>query len=322
MTAEVVIRIIVGAVYAIVGLVAYRCLIARLTLSARLLASLMLAAQVVAIGAALLIQPVSSEQARLWHLDREWNIPSTLASTQLALAGGVALTTAWLAKTQPIWKRLYLLGIGLVFLYLAQDEYFEAHEFTQGVGGEFHHTRRHCCCGDSFRGAAVAAAQLVIWHACFLAGLALSAGGGLLIETQCGHELFTPIGQCAHHFMLEEPLEFLGSWLSLAALLGHFFVSLAGATHRALALRYAGALAAAAEPARSATLTSNATPRAQSQPRSSLNRACVCAAISWKAGKGLHLFLSPGRLDFPSLGFAEPGLFDSSDRPGQRRVGA
>ena len=306
-TAEFVIRIIVAALFAIVGASGYRWLIPRLAPSARLLAGLFLAAQAFAIFVALFIQPASDYQARLWHLDREWNIPSTLASAQLALAAGVALTTAWLAKTQPVWKRFYLLGIGLVFLYLAQDEYFEAHEFTEGWAAAF-----------VILGGMVVAATLFaalrsprrswIWHACFLAGLALSAGGGLLIETQCGHPVFTPIGRCAHHFMVEEPLEFLGIWLTLLALLGHFS-SLSPPPSRRIE-RWLFAM-----PALWLLLIS--LPEAHDHIERYTARATP-AAVEFESGmhlrghliegrRRLHLFLSPGRPDFPELGFAELG---------------
>ena len=61
-----------------------------------------------------------------------------------------------------------------------------------------------------------------IWHFCLLAGLATAAAGGLLIETQCGDASFSSVINCIDHHLLEEPLEFLGVWLALIAMLGHF----------------------------------------------------------------------------------------------------
>lgn len=64
------------------------------------------------------------------------------------------------------------------------------------------------------------------WHACFLAGLAISALGGLIIEQyrlpqSCGGTGLLLASGCAT-YLLEEPLEFLGIWLALVAMLGHY----------------------------------------------------------------------------------------------------
>ena len=307
MTAAVLIRIIVVALFALISFVAYRWLIPRLWPSAKILASLFLAAQVIVIIVALFIQPASSYQARLWHLDREWNIPSTLASTQLALGAGVALTAAWIAKEQPSWKRFYLLGIGLVFLYLAQDEYFEAHEFTEGWANSF-----------VLLGGIVVAATLLaalrspkrswIWHLSFLAGLAMSAGGGLLVETQCGHQIFLAIGRCAQHYMVEEPLEFLGFWLALVALFGHLACLVARPSR--LVRRWLFVI-----PALWLLLIS--LPEAHYHVERYTARAKP-AAVAYESGmhlrgyfledsRTIHLLLSPGRLDFLGLGIFELG---------------
>lgn len=307
-TAETAARISVILLYVPAVWLAYRWLMPRLSPTAKLLASLMLIAQVLAIGVALFIQPPSSYQERLWHLDREWNIPSTLASTQLALGGGVALATAWLSKAQPAWKRFYLLGIGFVFLNLALDEYFEAHEFTKRWVTYF-----------AVIGGILVAATLVvalrsprraqIWHLCFLVGLSMSAGGGLLLETQCGRQVFLAIGQCSNHYYLEEPLEFLGFWLTLVAILGQFSMLSPSPSVRVQRWLFA-------YPALWLLLLS--LPEAIHHVESYTGRS-IAAAVEFESGihlhghlmkrgnRDLHLFLSPGRLDFLGLGFSELG---------------
>ena len=102
----------------------------------------MLAAQIVVIIVSLELRPISEFEWWLWNLDREWNIPSTLASIQLAMVAGVALATAWLAKFRPAWQRLYLVGIGVVFLFFAQDEYFSIHEARRQLGNLLFPSRR------------------------------------------------------------------------------------------------------------------------------------------------------------------------------------
>ena len=218
--AKAIIGALVLALYCLAGFIVYRHLIPRLAPTAGRLASAMLLAQILAIGGAFLVNPSSSFEAWLWNLNEEWNIQATLASTQGALVGAIALVAAWLARKWPLWQRLYLLGLGLVFLFIARDEYFVEHEFVIGWVRNI-----------AILGMVLAAATLVvawrsprqnrIWHFCLLMGLATSAAGGLLIETQCGDASLLPIISCSDHFLLEEPLEFLGVWLALVAVLGH-----------------------------------------------------------------------------------------------------
>lgn len=212
---------IVLSLYCIAGFIVYRRLMPRLSPTAGRLATALLLAQILVIGGAFLLNPSSSFEAWLWSLNEEWNIQATLASTQWALAGAIGIAAAWLARERRLWQRLYLLGIGLVFLFLARDEYFVEHEFVIGWVRNI-----------ALLGVVLVAATLIvawrsprrqrIWHCCLLFGLATSAAGGLLIETQCGDAGFVAIISCADHFLLEEPLEFLGAWLTLVAMLGHF----------------------------------------------------------------------------------------------------
>ena len=224
---DTLLRIFVFLLYAPTVLISYWKLIPRLSPTGKRIAGGFLAAQVLAIAVWLDFQTSSSFERWLWHLDREWNIPSTLASTQLALVGCAALITAWLAKGQRIWLCLYLLGIGLLFLFLARDEYTKLHESIVNW--------------RSLYGALGAAAVTVtlavalysprrmrIWHFCLLVGLAMSALGALVVDAPlfrskiCGSLGFLRLDECLMPYNLEEPLEFLGIWLVLVAMLGHF----------------------------------------------------------------------------------------------------
>ena len=158
----------------------------------------------------------------LWHLEREWNIPSILASTQLALAGCVALTTAWFIRARSAWQCLYLLGVGLVFLYLGMDEFFSWKDFMNWE--------------DLYKlaGAAIVTAAITlairsakhtrIWHLCLLMGLAIAAGGIVFDRSNvvCVDLGSWHINGCTRPHFIEESFEFLGIWLALAAMLGHF----------------------------------------------------------------------------------------------------
>ncbi len=220
-SAEALIRIFVIFLYISVGSIAYRWLIPRLSSTGKRLAYLMLAAQLLVVVPSIFTQSSSSFEEWLWHLDREWNIPATLASLQLALVAFVALVTAWLARARPAWHRLYFVGIGLVFFLLAYDEYAVVHEFIYDWRIYY-----------IALGAAVVVATLAVaarslkptWisYATLLIGLATSAAGGLLFESTCGNSLFEAINRCSKHFWVEEPLEFLGIWLALIAMLIQF----------------------------------------------------------------------------------------------------
>ena len=223
---EALIRIFLFLLYAPVCLISYWQLIPRLSPTAKRIASGFLAAQVVVIVLSIEIQPTSEFEEWLWNLDQEWNIPSTLASTQLALVAGIALVTAWLARARPAWQRLYLVGIGLVFLFLARDEHFLFHERIANW------ERYYAALGMLVAAATAAMAMRSprgerIWHLCLLTGLAMSAIGAMSFEAEahqhaCGSLGFLRLDGCLRFYPLEESLEFLGIWLTLVAMLGLF----------------------------------------------------------------------------------------------------
>ena len=106
-----------------VCLISYWRLIPSLSPNARRLAGAMLALQVTVIGLSLFLQPATDFEQRLWSINREFNIPSIIASMQLGSVAGVALLGAWLAKQHPTLTRLYLFGLCLIFAWVALDEF-------------------------------------------------------------------------------------------------------------------------------------------------------------------------------------------------------
>ena len=225
LTVETLTRIIFPLLYVFAGAAVQRWLSTRLSPASRRLMSIMFAAQILIVGKSIYLAPTSSYEAWLWDPHQEWNVPATLASAQLALIGGIALACAWLAPSRMALQRIYLIGLGLVFLFLAYDEYFTLHEYW--------------ATWDYFLvlGAAVVAATLLVaarsprrtwtWHFCLLLGLTISAAGGIQIEqfgSVCGDYGLITIAECPPNtiWALEEILEFLGIWLTLVALLGQF----------------------------------------------------------------------------------------------------
>ena len=141
---------------------------------------------------------------------------------QLALVAGVAAVTAWLARRQSALQRFYLVGIGLIFLYLALDEYSKLHESIPHWGEVY------LSLGIVMVAATAAVAlrsprSLWIWYLCLLTGLAMSAAGGVFLEVMppmCGELGFLRFNGCLSFFVWEESLEFAGIWLALVAVLG------------------------------------------------------------------------------------------------------
>ena len=217
-------RIIVFLLYVPVCLISFRWLIPRLSPTSKRIAIGFLAAQILVIILSIEIRPSSDFVEWLWQLDHARNIPSTLASAQLALIGVFSLTTAWLARARPAWQRLYLIGVGLVFPFIGLDDFFDWKLLGRSSLKEPY----------ILVGAAVVVATLAvamrsprrtqIWHACLLTGLSLAALGGFVVDgfpDICGHLGFIRIDECLQFGFLEESLEFVGNWLTLAAILGY-----------------------------------------------------------------------------------------------------
>ncbi len=239
---ETLIRVFLLLLYVPICFIVFRWLMPRLSLLSRRLAAILLAAQLFVILVSVELQPSSSFEFWLWHLDREWNIPSTLASAQLALVGTVAIAAAWLGNERGLRDRLYLLAIGLLFLIMARDEYANLHEMIPDWEWLI-----------AALGAALAVTTLIvawrgrrrywIWQGCFLVGLALSGFGALAFEAErqfCGFHGLLKIEPCLEMYFLEESLEFAGIWLALVALLGQFSICAPSPPRRVQLALYAG----------------------------------------------------------------------------------
>ena len=214
--------VVVLLLYLPICLFAFRQLIPRLPLASRVLAIGMLAAQVVMLIVALEDTPRWELKGWLWHLDQESSIPNTFASAQLALVSGTALATAILASGRHALYRLYLVAIGLLFLYLAWDEYFAHHETNPDWKQQY-----------LALGAIVVFATIIVrlrapqnagrWFRVFLTGLAISGVGAMvfkLLPVTCDGIGSLRIQGCLQYDFIEEAAEFIGIWLILIAALG------------------------------------------------------------------------------------------------------
>ena len=224
-SADTTIRVFLLLLYVPIGLISYRLFIPRLSTTAARLASVMLAAQVLVIVLSLEIRPTSRYEAWLWDLDNEHNIPSTLASTQLALVGAVAMMTAWLAKDRLDWQRLYLVGIGLVFIFLAEEEYLSLYRSSAPSWHMSYFVLGFTIAVSTVVVALCSPRRTWVWHITFLVGIALIALGGIVIDDTppiCGNLGILRLDRCFELDFFDEPLESLGSWLALTAMLGQF----------------------------------------------------------------------------------------------------
>ena len=238
---QTLIRIFLVFLYVPIGLIVYRRLFPRLLPVGKHLATVMIAAQVLVIALSLEIRPVSVFEAGLWDLDNDWNIPSTLASTQFVLTAGVALAAARLTHESSAWKRLYLVLIGLVFLWLGIDESFMLHEYNPIL------EQLYIILGAVIATATVAVAlhsprRVWVLYVCLLIGLAMSVMGALIIDKlpwHCTGLGFVRLDGCLNFLFLEEALEFLGIWLALVSTFGLFSDATPRAKMRVRILIYA-----------------------------------------------------------------------------------
>lgn len=219
--------ILLVLLYAVTIIASHRFLLWRLPPGVKPLATLFMLAQVLVITMATIYQPSSAYEEWLWHVDREFNIPSILASAQFAVCAGVALLTALFTSAISVLGRIHLLLLSAVFLLWAGDEYLMFHEFVWNW--HLHYARV---------GAIIVLATAIValfaprqswhWYLCLLAGLALTAIGAIVVERlplnepshlcdELGLLRFDP---CLLTYRFEEALEFIGVWLALVALLG------------------------------------------------------------------------------------------------------
>ena len=119
---------------------------------------------------------------------------------------------------------LYLVGTGLVFLFLALDEYFALHEFIEDW------EIRYIGLGTAVVLATLAVAarstqRARMWHVCLLFGLAISVSGAMVFNAlpiACDTMGPFSFDGCLEFYIQEETLELLGIWLTLVAMLDIF----------------------------------------------------------------------------------------------------
>ena len=221
-SAGALMRVLVILLYAPICLAVVRRLLPRLSLSGRLLAIGMLAAQIVILILGLEDGPRWELKGWLWHLDQEWNIPSTFASMQLALVAGAALAAATGARAYHKRYRLFIAAFGLFFLFLAWDEYFTLHETDLVLETAY-----------IISGIAIASMAILVaarlprrrrrWHTCLVAGMALNVTGAMIVDALpqiCRRLGSIQLDGCLYFYNLEESFEFIGVWLTLVAVLG------------------------------------------------------------------------------------------------------
>ena len=240
-SSDELIRIFIFLLYVPACVISFWQLIPRLSRNSARLASLMLVAQLLVIVVSLELDATSQFDKWLWNFHEEWNIPATLASTQLAVVGGVALITAWLARARPALFRFYLAATGCVFVYLGLDEYLALHEFYEAW------ERYYIALGLAVVAATLYVAwrstkRTWIWHFCLLFGLALSVLGAMVFNAlprTCDSLGPIILHGCLEFYFQEECLELLGIWLALVAMLGHFSDSVPTPRRLARVLLYA-----------------------------------------------------------------------------------
>ncbi len=219
---QTLLRLFLVLLYAPIGCYACARLFPRLAPGLRLVAALLLLGQILIIGMALEYQPLSQWEEWLWHLNAEGNIAAAFASTQLALASGAALLAA--RRPSGRWHRRYLGGMALLFLFLAGDEYMQIHE-TLPAWEIVYAALGAAVVMATLMAARGAPAEARRWHVCLLAGLAISGVAAVFVEQLKQPAICAFFGDvngdgCLWRYFVEEPLELLGIWLALLAMLG------------------------------------------------------------------------------------------------------
>ena len=226
LTADALSLIALVLLYVAVCPIVYWRLIPRLSSSAKKLATIMLVTQALIITLALASQPLFPPTQNFWSLETERTLPAYFAAAQLALVSAVALLTAWLARRQSAWRRLYLMALCLVFLGMAQEESVELRYILFGEAWELYYGAFVVAIVLATAAAAAKSARHIrLWHICLMVGLALAAAGALLIEQFRFTEICAALGFMSETgvcqlYALEESLELLGIWLTLVAMLG------------------------------------------------------------------------------------------------------
>lgn len=168
--------------YISICLAAYKWLFPSLFPTAKRIANAFLAAQILVVIVWLEIRPASALEEWLWNLDQGGVIQSIIAFTQHATVGGVAVIAGWLAKARPARWRLYLVGVGLVFLYLGLDDFFEWRSYVDSWLKEPYFLVGMMVVVVTIAIAIRSPMRTRIWHLCLLTGLLFLAMGGFVVD--------------------------------------------------------------------------------------------------------------------------------------------
>lgn len=308
--------LIIGAA---VSAVIYRKFHARLDVTALRLLGLALIAQVLVLVAAAAVPPTWSHGAWLFDIEAEWNIPSAVTSTQLALVAGAAFTIAWLRYSARSKPGVILLAIGLGFLLLSVDDHTEIYKGASGAVA----TILNWTFGYAAIGAAMFTASVCLalysprgtrsWYVCLAAGLATLGFAGFIldpIKLPCGLLGLLRIDGCLKTGVIEECLEYLGAWLALVAMLGIFSELSPTSKSRAKRVLFAIpaiwiALLIAVSPLAPFAPVEDYT---NAQPTSVIFESCVrLRGFLLDQGRNtliVHLFLSPEGWNFDDVGYS------------------
>lgn len=217
-------RVLLFLLYVPVSIGIFRWLFPLMTPIARRFAVGFLAAQAFVIVAAIVVQPTTATEEWLWSVRFEWNVISGVASTQLALVAAVILLTSWLARERPTWQRICTAGLGLVFVFIALEEFLD----TKHPAPDW--PLHYAMLGTTLAAVAGIVALrspwgMRLWFILLIVGLSFVGAGAILFDALsgiCGHVIFFEVDGCLNRSILEESLELLGSWLTLVAMLGWF----------------------------------------------------------------------------------------------------
>ena len=213
--------------------------------AAEWLATIVLVAQVVVIVTTLEIQPSSYFERWQWYLGQERSIPSTVASTQMALAGIFAWGSAYYARGQSAKLRLYLLAAGLFFVFFALDDYFSWRLFLP-YWQPIYLTVAALLVAATIVMTLRATQPARKWLICLVTGFALIALGSLVFDklpNVCDEWGLLRLDGCIRFKSFHDEIhELAGSWLALVAFLGMLSETAPLSSRRAQAALFAAPL--------------------------------------------------------------------------------
>lgn len=219
---ESVIHALIFLLYATVFIVAFRELLPRLSKTTRRIAAVMFAVQIVVILLAMHVPRTSTFDRWVWDINAEWNIPTTFATTQLAMVVG----TAWLIVGQvwkrPGWHRLYMLGTSLVILVFLLDEHLRIHEVNSAWVKVYIALGIAVAIATALRAIHAPSGER-IWYVCPVLGLSMSGFGAVILDktwSVCEAIGLLRLDSCMFFYPLEESFEYSGIWLTLVAMFG------------------------------------------------------------------------------------------------------